>query len=100
MEEIRSSETSVYTRYTRRHIIEDGIFHCHRCENLKFYIIFYILPMKLQAMSKNILRRARLYMQLLVNTLKISLKICKHINLNSSRLKVDNKYVRVSSEWR
>jgi hypothetical protein len=31
MEAIRSSETSVHTRSTRRHIPEDGIFHEHYC---------------------------------------------------------------------
>jgi hypothetical protein len=31
----RSSETSVLTRATRRHMAEDGILHSHRRENLK-----------------------------------------------------------------
>jgi hypothetical protein len=35
LEAIRSSETSVHTRSTRRHIPENGILHSHRRENLK-----------------------------------------------------------------
>jgi hypothetical protein len=38
MEALRSSETLVLTKATRRHIPEDGILHSHRCENLKWYI--------------------------------------------------------------
>jgi hypothetical protein len=34
MEAIRSSETSVLTRATWLHILEDGILHSHRRENL------------------------------------------------------------------
>jgi hypothetical protein len=37
MEAIHSSETSVHTRSTWRHIPEDGILHINRCENLKSY---------------------------------------------------------------
>jgi hypothetical protein len=39
-EAIRSSETLVYTKSTRRHIAEDGILHSHRRENLKFDLKF------------------------------------------------------------
>jgi hypothetical protein len=38
MEEIRSSETSVLTRGTRRNNPEDVILHSRRRENLKSYI--------------------------------------------------------------
>jgi hypothetical protein len=40
MEPICSSETSVDTqRTTRRHIPEDGTFHNHRGETIKFYTV-------------------------------------------------------------
>jgi hypothetical protein len=38
METIRSFETTVLTRATRRNIAEGGILHSHRRENLKSYI--------------------------------------------------------------
>jgi hypothetical protein len=38
MEATRSSETSVLTRATQRHIPEDDILHSHCRENLKSYI--------------------------------------------------------------
>jgi hypothetical protein len=42
MEETRSSEMSVRTRPTRRHIPEDGILHSRRCKILKFYSLLLI----------------------------------------------------------
>jgi hypothetical protein len=42
MEAVRSSETSVHTRCTLRHIPEDGILHSHRRENLKPYRMYAI----------------------------------------------------------
>jgi hypothetical protein len=44
MEALRSSETSVLTRATRRNIPEDDILHSHRRENLKSYIHWTALP--------------------------------------------------------
>jgi hypothetical protein len=38
MEALRSSETSVLTRASRRNISEEGDLHSHRRENLKPYI--------------------------------------------------------------
>jgi hypothetical protein len=38
MEAIRSFETSVHTRSTRRHVPEDGILQSHCRENLKSYL--------------------------------------------------------------
>jgi hypothetical protein len=39
MEELRSFETSVPTRATRRNITKDATLHSHRRENLKSYKI-------------------------------------------------------------
>jgi hypothetical protein len=38
MKQAMFSETSVLTRATRHHVLEDGILHSHRRENLKSYI--------------------------------------------------------------
>jgi hypothetical protein len=38
MEAIRSSETPILTRATRRHIPEDGILHSHCRGNFKSYL--------------------------------------------------------------
>jgi hypothetical protein len=40
MEDIRSSETPIISKATRRHIPDDVILHSHRSENLKSYIAF------------------------------------------------------------
>jgi hypothetical protein len=42
MEAIRSSETSVHIRSTRRHIPENGILKGRRRENLKSYKKWYV----------------------------------------------------------
>jgi hypothetical protein len=43
MEELSSSETSVFTRATRRHFPKDAILHSHRRENLKSYWLLVII---------------------------------------------------------
>jgi hypothetical protein len=43
MEAIRSSETSDLTKVRWRHIPEDGILHSHRRENLKSYMLEYLV---------------------------------------------------------
>jgi hypothetical protein len=40
MEVLRSSETSVLTRVPWRNILENGISHGHRHENLNSYIVY------------------------------------------------------------
>jgi hypothetical protein len=42
MEELHSSEMSVLTRVTQRHIPEDGILHSHRRENLEFDLVLLL----------------------------------------------------------
>jgi hypothetical protein len=42
---------SVRTRFTRRHIPENGILHTHRYENLKFYIVLCSLRLVVACLS-------------------------------------------------
>jgi hypothetical protein len=42
MEAIRFSETSVFTRFARRNVSEDGIIHSPRRENPKSYIVLTV----------------------------------------------------------
>jgi hypothetical protein len=51
-EAIRSSETSVLTRSTRRHIPEDDILHIYRRESLKSYMSLKQFPVSLSVSYK------------------------------------------------
>jgi hypothetical protein len=42
MEAIRSSETSVHTRYTRRHIPEDGILNLFFIDSWEEFLFYFI----------------------------------------------------------
>jgi hypothetical protein len=48
MEMIRSFETQVHTRTTRRYIPEDGNMDKYRCENLKSYIAVSFLKTRIK----------------------------------------------------
>jgi hypothetical protein len=47
---VRSSEISVLTTATESHIPEDGILHSHCRENLKSYVLRFILDVTSQAL--------------------------------------------------
>jgi hypothetical protein len=58
IEAIRSAETSVLTRITRRDIPEDDILHSHHRGNIKSYVTYWFLqrgpnvfPVKLELLS-------------------------------------------------
>jgi hypothetical protein len=59
MEVTPSSETSVHTRTTRRHISENDFLHSHGRENLKSYILTgFVFPDGRSTVTNIVLRTA------------------------------------------
>jgi hypothetical protein len=52
MDVIRSSETSVDTKSTRRHVPEDGNLHSHRCESFKSYTMLIMIVFTLTILAR------------------------------------------------
>jgi hypothetical protein len=86
IEALRSSETSVVTRITRRNIPEDGILHSHHRENWEFLQCKLIYDPEI--LCNNMLARGFMYSCKMMFVEKLNMAVMKGNKLFQSQTKI------------